>query len=237
VSFVVPPLDDPRWLLMVDVFTRLCPHLGNRGVAEHDVHMALAENRLHCLQRYYRRPQGDWPRQIVSFLCWAGYQLRCWGNGKISVISRHDRPWAENASDPRLSMHLRLQGQGFMQLGFDNSIFTGRQIFYAWLPDLERIWPTVFLPSRPSAALSAEQPQSSDEPSRRRKREPTAVRLARELMVITFPDGQWQDMDPAGVRHRCGQDLQVKARLKGIEKPLPSRDSFARAMGRRGERR
>jgi hypothetical protein len=78
-------------------------------------------------------------------------------------------------------------------------------------------------PSKPPGALSE---------GRKRKGRPS-VQFAGELLAITFPQSQWQDMEPTDAHRRCGQDVKVKARLKETGKPLPSPDSFARYMGRR----
>jgi hypothetical protein len=53
------------------------------------------------------------------------------------------------------------------------------------------------------------------------------VRLAKELMAAEFPQGEWRQMKPMAVRKRC----EEKAKTRQV--PLPSPDSFSRAMGRR----
>jgi hypothetical protein len=53
------------------------------------------------------------------------------------------------------------------------------------------------------------------------------VKFAEELMLETFPHEEWRAMTPSAVRYAC-QNLAKKQK-----KPLPGRDSFARAMGRR----
>jgi hypothetical protein len=53
------------------------------------------------------------------------------------------------------------------------------------------------------------------------------VRLAKELMDAAFPQGEWRQLGIRAVRKGCEQ----KAKTRGM--PLPSADSFSRAMGRR----
>jgi hypothetical protein len=73
-----------------------------------------------------------------------------------------------------------------------------------------------------------QQPQEHEEdrPKVRLAKEPK-VRLAKELMTETYPNSEWQTMGIRAVRYGC-EDL---ANAKQV--PLPSADSFARAMGRR----
>jgi hypothetical protein len=57
------------------------------------------------------------------------------------------------------------------------------------------------------------------------------VRLARELMGAVFPQDEWRQMKIKAVQKGCEQE----AKTRGV--PLPSPDSFARAMGRRRRRK
>jgi hypothetical protein len=59
------------------------------------------------------------------------------------------------------------------------------------------------------------------------KKKDTQVRFAKELLEIMYPQGEWQSMGTVVIRHGCGPAA------KAAGKPLPSRDSFARATGRR----
>jgi hypothetical protein len=77
------------------------------------------------------------------------------------------------------------------------------------------------------------QAERSEPDSQQTKQPGPAIRLARELMAVVYPQGQWRELDPAAVRHACDKDLKAQALLKRKAKPLPSRDSFARAMERR----
>lgn len=54
-----------------------------------------------------------------------------------------------------------------------------------------------------------------------------AVKRAKELMEIAYPNGKWRTMGPRAVRKGC------EAEAKAKQLALPSVDSFARAMGRR----
>jgi hypothetical protein len=62
---------------------------------------------------------------------------------------------------------------------------------------------------------------------RQRQRAKQQVDFAKELLEIAYPKGEWRTMKTGAIRHGCA----LAAKAKG--KPLPSRDSFARATGRR----
>ena len=53
------------------------------------------------------------------------------------------------------------------------------------------------------------------------------VRLAKELMDAVFPQGEWRQMAVRAVRKGCEQEAKKR------QVPLPSSDSFSRAMDRR----
>ena len=54
-----------------------------------------------------------------------------------------------------------------------------------------------------------------------------AVHLAKELMAAAFPQGEWRQMGIRAVRKGCEREAKKR------QVPLPSPDSFSRAMGRR----
>jgi hypothetical protein len=56
------------------------------------------------------------------------------------------------------------------------------------------------------------------------------VSRAKTLMFITYPDGEWRKMTVVAVRKGC--EPAWKAGKAG-DGPFPSRDAFARGMGRR----
>ena len=62
---------------------------------------------------------------------------------------------------------------------------------------------------------------------RRRQEEGSRVRLAKELIAVAYPGGEWRTMRIVDVRHGCAP----AAEARGMR--LPSWDSFSRAMGRR----
>jgi hypothetical protein len=96
----------------------------------------MAEKDLHCLSRY-RTGRGKWERQLLSCLCWAGHRLSSWSDGALFPVKR--------------------PGSKFTQPGL-----TRGAILYGWLPDLERIWPTVFPPAESPAEPTSPRPGSAD---------------------------------------------------------------------------
>jgi hypothetical protein len=87
------------------------------------------------------------------------------------------------------------------------------------LPDYKTISYTVIV------RVSEQQPPPIDSPKDANRR--PGVRLAKELMDATFSQDEWRRMGVRAVRKGC--ELIAEAR----QVPLPSADSFARAMERR----
>jgi hypothetical protein len=141
------PLDDPRWVPMADVVTRLCPRLGGVGPTEYDLDTALRKGRLHCLDRYWTT-DGAWERRLVPALCWIGHRLAVDGHGRVAMRRRYTG-WREVSKscpwDPlsRYNPHHHRDGPILRLSGFGQ----GASILFAWQPDLEQIWPTVFPPA------------------------------------------------------------------------------------------
>lgn len=225
------PLDDPRWSSpMVDVVARLRPHVGSLSLTEHELTEVLVTGRLHCLNRYQTRG-GVWERKLVSFLCWSGRELCSWSNGKFTVRRRQNRSCPKSWSDPRLSYHLFERGVGFNQPGFLDGVL------FPWQPDLERLWPAIFAPATKLELAAVTQKPAKrarpkpSKPKPKRKRRAPQVELAGELIDITFSQDEWQGLAPAAIRHKCELDQQVLKKLSKEKKSLPSKESFARAMG------
>jgi hypothetical protein len=97
---------------------------------------------------------------------------------------------------------------------------TLRSVSLAW-EDVAALRPEI--DPRPSSSTRSEigSPSSSAGPQ---------VEHARELMTAVFPSGDWTSMGPVAVRHAC------EAEARNGNRPLPSTDSFARAMGRRARK-
>jgi hypothetical protein len=72
--------------------------------------------------------------------------------------------------------------------------------------------------------VSERQPPWMDNPA---DEDGPMVRLAKELMDAAFPQGEWRQMGIRAVRKGCEQEAKARP------VPLPSPDSFSRAMGRR----
>ena len=166
------PLDDSHWVPMAEIFARLRSHLGGQGPTEHDLSIVLAENRLHCLNRY-RTPQGVWERKLVSLLSWLGREVQYWTSGKFTTRRQQNWLCPKSWANPRLSFHLCDRGMGLNQSGF------GDGILYAWLPDLERLWPAVFAPQT--------EPHKDEEPDE----EPESDRLGIWLNEL-YANNEWR---------------------------------------------
>jgi hypothetical protein len=62
--------------------------------------------------------------------------------------------------------------------------------------------------------------------SRKESRKKPQVSFAKELIAAVYPGGEWRIKTSGVVRHACASEAEARGR------PLPSRDSFARAMDR-----
>jgi len=90
--------------------------------------------------------------------------------------------------------------------------------FFVWGPDVEE-----FFGDKSSAPQPQQQPQE-DEPQR------PAVRRAKELMAAVFPNDEFRTMKVKVVWSACAPEAKIR------QIPLPSPDSFSRAMGRRSRK-
>jgi hypothetical protein len=90
----------------------------------------------------------------------------------------------------------------------------GNRAFFAWGPDLQRIWPT----ERPA----------TNEPSADKTRDegPPEYELIREIAAEEFPGG-YKYVGTAKIMKAVGDELK----RRGL--PVPKRDAFLRALGRR----
>jgi hypothetical protein len=91
------------------------------------------------------------------------------------------------------------------------------------------------LPEQPSEQPSelASATPTPEQAQRKQEQPMSEVELARELIGIAFPNGEWEAMKTGTVEHDCGELEAVKKRLKELKRDLPKRGSFGRAMGRR----
>jgi hypothetical protein len=82
-----------------------------------------------------------------------------------------------------------------------------------------------------SEPAQSEPVQSEPAQSESGREDGPAIRFAKELMAAKFPGDEWQAMKIKAVRKACEEGARARGR------PLPSADSFSRAMGRRRPRR
>jgi hypothetical protein len=211
------PLDDARWLPVLDAHKAILPRTGNWYLAARDLTAAMA--RPDGVRSMRRRVYGEGPeRELLPRSFWDTYELYPWNS----------RP----GPFPNDTLLICPPGK------------IGRAIkgyaFFVWQPDLELVWPDMFSSTveAKSESLPAAQNPTRGAPSTppkskpKRKRHAAQVELAGELLTIVFPRNGWRGMTPTAVRHECGRDPRVKAKLHEVEKPLPSRRSFSRFMRR-----
>jgi hypothetical protein len=128
----LPPLDDPRWLPLTEAHRPLSLFVGSWHLAARDLTAALA-SRV-CSMRRRISPGSGPDRERLEFSFW---------EHEGEVDSWSDRP--------TVVIHHRGRGSGTITSikGF---------VFYAWKPNLEEVWPTVF-PPPPPVKSKARSPQ------------------------------------------------------------------------------
>src|SRR5262245_60987510 len=123
------PLDDPRWMPVDAAHKRMCEPTGEPQLAARDLTEALARERdgLRSMRRSIHG--ADPERELLPPLYWVVHDVR-WMRREVGepilAVCRRDR---RHAVGP----------DGFIGPSFS-------YVYYGWLPDLERLWPTVFPP-------------------------------------------------------------------------------------------
>jgi hypothetical protein len=136
------PLDDPRWLPILDAHKAILPRTGDWHLAARDLTAAMAKpDGVRSMRRRVKRGEGP-DRELLPRSFWEAYELRPWNS----------RP----GPFPNDSLLVCPPGK------------TGRAIqgyaFFVWNPDLEKIWPT----AAPTAG-SSEHPNDPLRPPPRRR--------------------------------------------------------------------
>jgi hypothetical protein len=229
------PLDDPRWAPLDDAAARLSPHLGGHSIAAHDLSGALTTNGLRCLNRHRARG-GVWVRARVSLLCWAGYRLVPWVDGKLSIARRSDWP-REGYSELDLKHRgdPRRDGVPFSQIGFGQGVLLG------WQPDLERIWPAVF-PAKEAGSITTSMPASMQEvvtvpisnsppPKLRPLPKSIAKKLAGKRQMLRVALALWQEFpDGEAPRSMTGKECRRRLSQYWTGGKMPSPETCRRTM-------
>ena len=147
------PLDDPRWLPLANVHGALCPSTGHPELAARDLTggMAKPDGVRSMRRRFARLPDkvdpDDYPeRERLRWAFWNEHELYWSGSERRLMIVPRPRGGQIVTADA---------ARGYA--------------FFAWRPDLERLWPTMFPPSHepapPPAPVLA--PDEAPQPLRR----------------------------------------------------------------------
>ena len=123
-------LDSPLWLPTEKVHRRLCQLTGERGLAARDMTAAFEGGSIRTLRRWLLR-RGRAKSRLTDRRLWGA--LSSWSDG-LYVAYR----------DSAVARLARLRGvQVRLLKGY---------VFYAWLPDLAKVWPSIFGPMLPPPA-------------------------------------------------------------------------------------
>jgi len=158
------PLDDPRrWMPLADVHKALCPSTGHPELAARDLTEAMAKpepDGVRSMRRRFARvPDGanpdDYPeRELMSWAFWAE---------EHELLSTSDTLMAPDG----LLIGSRARHGQIMTADAARGY-----AFFAWRPDLEKAWPTIFVaaeePKSAPSTRSSDRPADDDDKPRRK---------------------------------------------------------------------
>jgi len=123
-------LDSPNWLPFEQIHRRLCPSIGERGLAARDMTDAFEDGSIRTLRRWLAARGAAKPRLNDSRLWAVKFELSSWSDGLYVAYRLHGK-----------ARHYPQQIR-----------FLKGYVFYAWLPDLAKVWPSIFGSMLPPAA-------------------------------------------------------------------------------------
>ena len=201
------PLDSPNWIPIVNALQSLCDLTGNRQLAAKDLTNALADRDVPSMRRCFSGsrspPVGAVLLEPDGELLPAAY----WTEHQVQSWSSDATFVARRgAFDPS-------RGNMFTEI-------TG-YAYFVWKPALAKIWPAAFALTAAPAAPRVR--RTNDK--RQHKGSPTQDAI-RQIAAQKWPDGH----EGIPIKHIIA-GVSPKLRARGI--PVPKRDTWLRALGRR----
>jgi hypothetical protein len=203
------PLDSPNWIPIVNAHQSLCGLTGNRQLAAMDLTNALADRDVPSMRRCFSPAWWRSPPVGAVLLEPDGELLPA-----AYWTEHHVQSWSSDATfvahsgafDPS-------RGNLFTEI-------TG-YAYFVWKPALAKIWPAAFALAAAPAAPRVR--RTNDK--RQHKGSPTQDAI-RQIAAQEWPDGH----EGIPIKHIIA-GASPKLRAKGI--PVPTRDTWLRALGRR----
>jgi len=200
--------DSPNWIPIVNALQSLCDLTGNRQLAAKDLTNALADRDVPSMRRYvsgWRQspPVGAVLLEPDGELLPAAY----WTEHQVQSWSSDGTFVASRGS------FVPSRGNMFVEI-------TG-YAYFVWKPALAKIWPAAFALAAAPAAPRVR--RTNDK--RQHKGSPTQDAI-RQIAAQEWPDGH----EGIPIKHIIA-GVSPKLRARGI--PVPKRDTWLRALGRR----
>jgi len=200
--------DSPNWIPIVNALQSLCDLTRNRQLAAKDLTNALANRDVPSMRRYvsgWRQspPVGAVLLEPDGELLPAAY----WTEHQV-------QGWSWDVTFvPSRGSFVPSRGHMFAEI-------TG-YAYFVWKPALAKIWPAAFALAAAPAAPRVR--RTNDK--RQHKGSPTQDAI-RQIAALGWPDGH----EGIPIKHIIA-NVSPKLRARGI--PVPKRDTWLRALGRR----
>jgi hypothetical protein len=201
------PLDSPNWIPIVNAHQSLCGLTGNRELAAKDLTNVLADRDVpsmrRCFSGWRSPPVGAVLLEPDGELLPAAY----WTEHQV-------QSWSSDATFvARRGAFVPSRGNMFTEI-------TG-YAYFVWKPALAKIWPAAFALAAAPAAPRVR--RTNDK--RQHKGSPTQDAI-RQIAAQEWPD----EHEGIPIKHIIA-GVSPKLRARGI--PVPKRDTWLRALGRR----
>ena len=200
-------LDSPNWIPIVNAHQSLCGLTGNRQLAAKDLTDALADRDVPSMRRCF----SGWRSPPVGAVLLGP-------DGELlpaAYWTKHEvQSWSSDATFVASSAPFDpSRGNLFNEI-------TG-YAYFVWKPALAKIWPAAFALAAAPAAPRVR--RTNDK--RQHKGSPTQDAI-RQIAAQEWPDGH----EGIPIKHIIA-GVSPKLRARGI--PVPKRDTWLRALGRR----
>ena len=197
------PLDSPNWIPIVNALQSLCDLTGNRQLAAKDLTNALADRDVPSMRRYFSGWRESPP--VGAVLLEPDGELL-----PAAYWTEHEvRGWSEGS----LGSFVARRGNMVAQImGY---------AYFVWKPALAKIWPAAFALAAAPAA-----PRVRRTNDKRQHKGSPAQDAIRRFAAQEWPDGH----EGIPIKHIIA-GVSPKLSARGI--PVPKRDTWLRALGRR----
>lgn len=202
------PLDSPNWIPIVNAHQSLCGLTGNRQLAAKDLTNALADRDVPSMRRCFLPEWRSLPVGAVLLE----------PDGESLPAAYWTEHLVQSGSSDATFVTSRgsfVPGHGYMF-----AEITG-YAYFVWKPALAKIWPAAFALAAAPAAPRVR--RTNDK--RQHKGSPTQDAI-RQIAAQEWPDGH----EGIPIKHIVA-GVSPKLRARGI--PVPKRDTWLRALGRR----